>query len=1277
MSDSDHDLYGNLIHPPEGKISAYANGECTPAEQEEIEGHFARCEECRAQLTILLHLCAADETDEDPPWRGSHLPETMIAAYANGECDAAEQEEVEEHLFACDDCSAQLAIQLRMRAEEETEEERRQMEDLFPLGFQALARAREQAGGPEAEPAPAAESRLDSYRQDPAPPGERTPRLPANRPLLMVYGLAATVILVLLGAITYWAPWRSSPIQDGLAALRRSYARSRPIEARVTGGFTYQPYEPTRGDGEPARIDRDQLSYALAELTRAVASHPTAEARHALGRLYLLLGKFPEAEEQIKLALDLDEAALNARLNADLAAIYFEQSKYQEPAPLLSKAVFHDTTALKLDPKLAEAYFNRALCYEHMALFTEARADWEHYLALDSSSAWADEARAHLGKLRARAEGSDNHAGRLQDQFLAAEAAGDEAGMRLLVATHYPAVASLATERVLDEYLAAEGAGDAAGAAARLGTLERIGRLAAEIKGDRFISDAADFASRGSPSVKRGLARVRSVLRQADDEILRSNHEQAFGLYQEARRSAESLGDVCHAEISAFSLARYYHLRPGPRARSSILALILDTERRRHRRLQAQTRLVLANAYASDLEISRALAESLRAVELAKEMGDAQTVINGLRFVAMAYERIGDYSRAVAKNFEAVSFLRRHPSAPIPTALAYGLTGDAFYRVGDYPAALEYQLEGLRVIGPMANPMITAGMVGHLGLTYWKLERYDEAARHLNDAAARARQIQDRAARVMIEADIYTALGDFALERRRPEEAIAAYRQSAGASGEARSRVHLSGIHRGLAAAFQMQGHMAEAEAELRRSVELSERELQRIDEAQGRSLFLASRRNVYHEMADFQFSVRHQPSQAFNYAEVSKSRELLDALSARKELRRSDDRWQLRLSGSAPALRVEQVQRALPPGAQLVEYLVTERGVMLWLVTRDQVVPARAEVEAGQLRRMVATYLDHLRARRGDEGLRREAAELYRALIGPVADRLAPGGVLCVVPDGVLHELPFAALVAPETGRYLVEDYALVTCPSASVLARTLELTRAKRRRDPETFLGLGNPQFSREAFPALPPLPATEREVQSVQGLYLRSSQLSRERATESALARGIGDFDVVHLATHTVIDELSPLLSAIVLAPEGDPAPPGEGAAGDGKLQAFEVYRMRLPRTRLVVLSGCRSALGSAARGEALGGLAQAFFAAGVPTVVASLWDVDDAHTAALMRAFHNAHRSEDQAFGPALRRAQLALLGSADTRQRHPYYWAAFQVAGDGLLNGGPISGGQDP
>jgi len=604
---------------------------------------------------------------------------------------------------------------------------------------------------------------------------------------------------------------------------------------------------------------------------------------------------------------------------------------------------------------------------------------------------------------------------------------------------------------------------------------------------------------------------------------------------------------------------------------------------------------------------------------------------------------------------------------------AYKEMGDILFREGKYRIALPYQHEAMRICEQSGNVTLLAFMGQRLGLTYGMLGRQEEATRFLKDAVARAEAIQDKMARVQLQIDMYTKSGDFYLQQKRYNEAIATYRQALESIGGADMRFPLASIRQGLAAAYVANGQDIEAEEQLKDSVRLAEETRTQISDAQNRRSFLASQQSVYRAMVSFQFLNKNDPARAFDYAEIAKGRDLLDALTGARHMTTDNGQVKMTLSGGAAPLTLEQAQRALPANVQLAQYVAGQDRLMIWLVTRDRVVTATSNVSADSLRDKVVAYLEALGARAPLDKLNHQASELYQLLIAPIDNRLDPNLTLCIAPDGVLHDLPFAALVSPETSRYLIQDFTLVVNPSASVFARAIDLTARKQRTDAEPFLGFGNPRFDQQRYPQLQALPASEHELERIQSLYPHHLILNRRQATESALVNQIGEYEIVHLATHTMSDKQSSNLSTIVLAEEnhGVTMSPqrkkADGITIDGALQSQEVYNLRPERTRLVVLSSCRSGLGDEKRNDALGGLAQAFLVAGVPAVVASLWDIDDDSAAGLMEKFHVAHRVKKLPFGQALRQAQLSFLQTSSIKKRHPFFWATFIVTGNGLTD----------
>jgi CHAT domain-containing protein len=259
----------------------------------------------------------------------------------------------------------------------------------------------------------------------------------------------------------------------------------------------------------------------------------------------------------------------------------------------------------------------------------------------------------------------------------------------------------------------------------------------------------------------------------------------------------------------------------------------------------------------------------------------------------------------------------------------------------------------------------------------------------------------------------------------------------------------------------------------------------------------------------------------------------------------------------------------------------------------------------------------------------------------------------MVVVPHSVLAYLPFAALRREATGRYLMEDYVLLQSPSAAALA---VLRSAVRREAAGSQLG-GMPA----AFAPFPrTLPGSAREARAFRRVVPDAVTHEGASATEARLREALSGGGIVHVATHGVMNLRNPMFSRVELARNaGRPE-------DDGRLEVHELLELRISAP-LVFLSGCETGVGAAwstqfARGEDYATLAQAFLYAGARSVMATLWRIGDEGAAAFAERFY----ARLSAVGPAeaLAVAQRELLQSS--RYAAPYYWAAYQVSGDGGL-----------
>jgi CHAT domain-containing protein len=247
---------------------------------------------------------------------------------------------------------------------------------------------------------------------------------------------------------------------------------------------------------------------------------------------------------------------------------------------------------------------------------------------------------------------------------------------------------------------------------------------------------------------------------------------------------------------------------------------------------------------------------------------------------------------------------------------------------------------------------------------------------------------------------------------------------------------------------------------------------------------------------------------------------------------------------------------------------------------------------------------------------------------------------------------VPFQALLGPKG--YLLESFAISYAPSLTVLRET---QRLPKRPGPATVLAVGLSRFDGSgAGPSLEALPEAAAQLRAIRDIYgpQRSLTLAGDEANERRLEAAAGQFSVLHVATHGVLDETSPLYSYLMLTPDV------HDAADDGRLEAWEIMRMKVPAD-LVVLAACDTGRGRVAPGEGVVGMMWALFAAGARSMIVSQFRVESRSATAVLTAFHRELATGSGSKAADLRRAAIGLLR---TRQfAHPYYWAGFVLVGD--------------
>jgi len=210
--------------------------------------------------------------------------------------------------------------------------------------------------------------------------------------------MGAVAAAVLIAIIAFPLFRRRDDVMSRMITLAPASARI--VEPRLSGGFAWAPYRgPMRAADSAADSGQLKLGGAAGDAIARAQRDRSERAQHAAGIALVLVDQPAEAMDRLRIVAE--QSPDDVRVWSDLAAArYAAAVKLQQPS-LLPEALAASDRALRIDPKSAEALFNRALILEHMGLTGEAKKAWSRYLEVDSSSSWATEARAHLGELPA------------------------------------------------------------------------------------------------------------------------------------------------------------------------------------------------------------------------------------------------------------------------------------------------------------------------------------------------------------------------------------------------------------------------------------------------------------------------------------------------------------------------------------------------------------------------------------------------------------------------------------------------------------------------------------------------------------------------------------------------------------------------------------------------------------------------------------------------------------------------------------------------------------
>lgn len=811
-------------------------------------------------------------------------------------------------------------------------------------------------------------------------------------------------------------------------------------------------------------------------------------------------------------------------------------------------------------------------------------------------------------------------------------------------------------------------------------------RVLARRVGDRtteaMVAASQSFPRANTVSLAAGLATLDTAIRllpaSAGDDVRSDFSRRRATLLavqldprtrstvDEAIRLARRAGDR-RAEANAMrALALHHRMRSFPDSARAALDTTARLQRAaRDRRALSETLARIANEYLGE-----------------RRLGDARTTLMEARGEAIASHN--DFALASAETGLGALALRVHD---LPTAIGHLRRAEALNLAAHDSASLvvvrNYQVVALLDAGLLDSAWalqrtvvanfersneIPELVVSHRVLANIALaqRRYDVAAQELDTAEALVRRGRIPAARVPLWFDRARLL----LRTGRDADAVVLLTRYVSSLSPS------DGVAR-----WEAQLHLAEVEARQGRPAAAAQRLASASDALEAwraaqndSTLRLLAFQASTHEESDRDatfaatiaaLSAQRQVDAAFEQVERRRAQSLAERIVQANALR-VGARTARSVAPVVPRATARTIAAALPDDrTALLQYVTGSRGAptTLHVLTRGGVRVAHlASIDTllPAIRRFVAAI-------EGGEDARQNARVLGDALVAPALTMLDTRVErLVIVPDGALHRIPFDAL-RMQDGRFVIERYETSIVPSATIAA-LLWSRPPSRYPAGARVLAFGDPAFANERDmrrgrdtaddratrgasdrDSFVRLPASGREARMAASYGAGSVARLRHDASASYFRRvPLDSFDVLHLATHAVVDERSLARTAVVLAP--DDRDDGLLSPGDLGLLAAGVD--------LVILSACRSAGGVVLNGEGVQGLTAPLLAAGVRAVVATGWPVDDGETAALVEYFYR-QLSRGETVGAALRSAKLtALRRGAPARD-----WASFSVYGD--------------
>ena len=658
----------------------------------------------------------------------------------------------------------------------------------------------------------------------------------------------------------------------------------------------------------------------------------------------------------------------------------------------------------------------------------------------------------------------------------------------------------------------------------------------------------------------------------------------------------------------------------------------------------------MARVYRSLGQYPKALEYYQLSLTINQKIKNKQGESINLNNIGRVYQSLGQYQKALAQ-YQKSLIISQKIGYKQGTGATLNNIGEVYSSLKQYQKALEYYQQSLIISKEISYPAGERATLNNIGRVYQLQKQYQQALDYYQPALALGKKIDYKAG----IGSTLNNIGEVYSSLKQYDKAIGYYQESLIVTRKIRYQYLEANTLTNLGSDLLIQNKLDLAEVSLRDAINIWENIRGNKDNSgkglgDSDKLAFADRIPATYKLLQKVLIEQKKPQAALEISERGRARALAELLAARAVNSTTNT-----LIFPAPNLaKIQQVARN--QNATLVEYSIVDDTIYIWLISpsgeivfEQNKLPLNTNIQdlVNTSRKQIGVNTTK-KSPSDEEVITSSSAQtalksLHKLLIIPISKSLPkdPNQRVIIIPQAELFFVPFVALQDSQN-KYLIEQHTISIASSIGLLDSTSKPAKFNRKQG--TALVIGNP-----IMPLAPDgtqlvqLDGAEKEAISI-GSILKTTPLIGTQADKKVVIDKMRSAEIVHFATHGLLDKV-----------EGDI--PGAIALTNGLLTSNEIFDLKL-KSDLVVLSACDTGRGDLS-GDGVIGLSRAFAVAGTPSIIVSLWEVDDTATKDLMVEFYQNWYSQRMEKAQAMRQAMIKVMKTHEK----PSDWAAFTIIGE--------------